>query len=246
MLEAYALGAVPPEEGAHIEEHLADCLACWEHLSESQRTAALLALAVPLEEPCESLRQRIIAQARRESEPAIETTPRRWGLPRFAAVGATAVVLAAVGALSWSLVHLHNDYDDIQQQTTLTGQQVSLTRNIVGLLMRPDVERQAMVTSGIAAGATAYYMWTRDGKLGAIVCHGLPDPPEGKVYQVWLSYDQGTMDGGTFTAWQEQCQHVVSLEGSWPAAVGVSVEPEGGSASPSGEMLISASLSPLQ
>jgi hypothetical protein len=156
------------------------------------------------------------------------------------------VVLTAVGALSWSLVHLHNDYDDIQQQTTLTGQQVNLTRNIVGLLMRPDVERQAMVTSGMAAGATAYYMWTRDGKLGAIVCHGLPDPPEGKVYQVWLSYETGRVNGGTFTAWQEQCQHLVSLEGNRPAAVGVSVEPVGGSPSPSGEMVLSASLSPLQ
>lgn len=249
MLEAYALGAVPPEEGAHIEEHLSDCLACWEHLSESQRAAALLALAVPLEEPCESLRQRIIAQARRESEPAPETVPRRWRLPRLVALGATVVAVAAVGVLSWSLVetrNLRSDYDDIQQQATVNGQQVSLTRNIVGLLMRPDVERQAMVTSGIAAGATAYYMWTRDGKLGAIVCHGLPNPPEGKVYQVWLSYDQGPVNGGTFTAWQEQCQHVVSLEGSWPAAVGVSVEPEGGSASPSGEMVISASLSPVQ
>jgi anti-sigma-K factor RskA len=244
MLEAYALGAVPPEEGAHIEEHLADCLACWEHLSESQRAAALLALAVPLEEPRESLRQRIIAQARRESEPSPEPSPRPWRLPRLLAVGATALVLAAVGALSWSLVHLHNDYNDIQQQATVNEQQVNLTRNIVGLLMRPDVERQAMVTSGIAAGATAYYMWTRDAKLGAIVCHSLPDPPEGKVYQLWLSYDQGPVSGGTFTAWQEQCQHVVSLAGGWPTAVNVSVEPEGGSPSPSSEIVLSASLSP--
>ena len=61
MLEAYALGAVAPEEGAHIEEHLGECLACWDHLSQSQRAAALLALAVPLEEPREDLRRRSLA-----------------------------------------------------------------------------------------------------------------------------------------------------------------------------------------
>lgn len=248
LLEAYALGAVPPEEGAHIEEHLADCLACWDHLSESQRAAALLALAVPLEEPRESLRQRIIAQARRESEPAPEASPRPWRLPRLLAVGATAVVLAAAGALSWSLVetrNLHSDYHDIQHQAAANQQQVDLTRQLVGVLMRPDVETQAMVASGMAAGASASYVWTRDGKLGAIVCHhDLPNLPKGKVYQLWLSCDQGAMDGGTFTASEGQCQHLVALECSWPAAVGVSVEPEGGSPSPSSEIVLSASLSP--
>lgn len=250
LLEAYALGAVPPEEGAHIEEHLADCLACWEHLSESQRAAALLALAVPLEEPRESLRQRIIAQARREAQPAAELSPTGRGrrLPRLLAVGATAVALAAAGALSWSLVqtrNLHSDYHDIQHQAALSQQQVDLTRQLVGVLTRPDVETQAMVASGIAAGASASYIWTRDGKLGAIVCHhGLPAPPKGKVYQLWVSCGQEPVNGGTFTAWQGQCQHLVALECGWPlSAVDVSVEPEGGSTRPSSEIVLSARLS---
>ena len=250
MLEAYALGAVAPEEGAHIEEHLADCLACWEHLSESQRAAALLALAVPLEEPREGLRQRIIAQAQREAKPAAEPSPRRWRLPRLLAVGATALTLTAVGALSWSLIETHNlrsDYNDIQQQATITSQHANLASQVVSIMSRPDVESEAMLTSGIAAaaGASAYYVWTRDGKLGAIVCHGLPDAPEGKVYQVWLSCGPEPVDGGTFTAWNGQCQHVVSLKCISPlSGVDVSVEPQGGSPSPSSEIVISASFSP--
>jgi hypothetical protein len=247
MLEAYALGAVAPEEGAHIEEHLGDCLACWEHLSESQRAAALIALAVPLEEPREGLRQRIIAQAQRETEPAAEPygTRRGWRPPRLVAIGATAVALAAVGALSWSLVETHNlrhDYNDVQQQATVTGQQVSLTRQLVGVLAHPDVQTEAMVTSGIAAGATAYYMWTRDGKLGAIVCQDLPDAPKGKVYQLWFTCGPEPVDGGTFMAWEGQCQHTVSLKCTSPlSAVNVSLEPEGGSLNPSNEIVLTAS-----
>jgi anti-sigma-K factor RskA len=249
MLEAYALGAVAPEEGAHIEEHLADCLACWEHLSQCQQAAALLALAVPLEEPCEGLRQRIIAQAQREAEPAAEPSPtgRGWRLPRLLAVGATAVAVAAVGALSWSLVETHNlrsDYNDIQQQAAITGQRANIASQLVSIMSRPDVEKQVMVASGIAvaAGASCYYAWTSAGKLGALVCHDLPEPPEHKVYQIWLSGGQGLVSGGTFTPWEKQCQHLVSLEGvEPPSRVQVSLEPEGGSTSPSGEIVLSTS-----
>jgi len=249
MLEAYALGAVAPEEGAHIEEHLGDCLACWEHLSASQRAAALLALAVPLEEPREGLRQRIIAQAQLEAEPAAEPSPtgRGWRTPRLLAIGTTAVALAAVGALSWSLIetrNLHSDYHDLQNQAALNQQQVSFTRDLVDVLTRPDIERAAMVASGMAAaaGATAYYAWTRDGKLGVIVCHDLPDLPKGKVYQLWISCGPEPVDGGTFTAWQGQCQHLVSLGCASPlSGVDVSVEPVGGSPSPSNEIVLTAS-----
>jgi len=243
MLEAYALGAVAPEEGAHIEEHLGECLACWEHLSESQRAAALLALAVPLEEPREGLRQRIIAQAQLEALPAAAPSPvpRGWRLPRLVAIGATAVALATVGALSWSLVetrHLRSDYNDIQEQAIISAQQVNLTRQLAG------IEGQEMKASGRATGASAYYMWTRDGKQGAIVCHDLPPAPEGKVYQLWITCGPEPVNGGTFTAWQGECQQIVSLKcTSTLSGVNVSLEPEGGSVSPSDEIVLTASFS---
>jgi hypothetical protein len=242
MLEAYALGAVEPEEGAHIEEHLAECLACWEHLSESQRTAALLALAVPLEEPRESLRQRIIARAKRDAVPAAEPSPRRWRLPRFAAVGATALALSAVGVLSWSVVHVHND---VQQQATVNGQQETTVHKLAAVLMSPDVQKETMVASGIAATAAAYYVWTRNGNLGSILCHDLPPAPEGSVYQVWLSYDRRVVSGGTFTPSEGECLHSVSLEPDSPlSGVAVSVEPSGGSSLPSNDIVLTASFTP--
>jgi len=243
MLEAYALGAVAPEEGAHIEEHLGECLACWDHLSESQRAAALLALAVPLEAPREDLRQRIIAQAQLETLPVASPSPipRGWRLPRLVAIGATAVALAAVGALSWSLVetrHLRSDYDDIQEQAIISAQQVNVTRELAG------IEGQEMKASGRAVGASAYYMWTRDGKQGAIVCHDLPPAPEGKVYQLWITCGPEPLNGGTFSAGEGECHQIVSLNcTSQLSGVNVSLEPEGGSINPSNEIVLTASFS---
>jgi anti-sigma-K factor RskA len=246
MLEAYALGAVEPEDGAHIEEHLGECLACWDHLSQSQRAAALLALAVPLEEPREGLRQRIIVQAQQEAEFAPDRSPARrgWRLPRVVAVGATAVVLAAVGALSWSLVetrNLRSDYDDLQQQAVVAGARADDATKLVSIVSHPDVASAEMAGSGLAAGATAYYVWTRSGKVGAIVCEDLPDAPKGKVYQFWFSCPD-PVDGGTFTTRQGQCQHIVSLKCTSPlSGINVSVEPEGGSPNPSNEIVLTAS-----
>lgn len=247
MLEAYALGAVAPEEGAHIEEHLGECLACWDHLSHSQRAAALLALAVPLEEPREGLRRRIIEQAQQQHEfPDLTTSRPRWRVPRFVAVGAAAVAVAAVGALSWSLVetrNLRSDYDDLQQQTALTEARAGNATKLVSLMAHPDLASAEMAGVGVAAGASAYYVWSRQDKTGAIVCENLPDAPKGKVYQLWFSCPD-TVDGGTFAAQQGQCQHVVSLKcTSALSGINVSVEPEGGSVSPSDEIVLTASFS---
>ena len=247
MLEAYALGAVEPEDGAHIEEHLGECLACWDHLSQSQRAAALLALAVPLEEPREGLRQRIIVQAQQEAEFAPGQLPARrgWRLPRLVAVGAAAVVLAAVGALSWSLVetrNLRSDYDDLQQQSAVIEERANTATKLVNIMWRPDTDSAELAASGVAAGATAYYAWTRDGKVGAIVCQDMPPAPEGKVYQLWITCGPQPVNGGTFTAWDGQCQRIVSLNcTSRLSEVDVSVEPEGGSPNPSNEIVLTAS-----
>ena len=242
MLEAYALGAVAPEEGAHIEEHLGECLACWDHLSESQRAAALLALAVPLEEPREDLRQRIIAQAQLETLPAAAPLPirRGWRLPRLVAIGATAVALAAVGALSWSLVetrHLRSDYDDIQEQATISAQQVSLTRQLAG------IEGQEMEASGRAAGSLRLLHVDPRRQAGG---HHLPRPTA-------CARGQGLSALDHLRPGARERRHLHSLAGRMPAhrvpevhvcalsGVNVSLEPEGGSPNPSNEIVLTAS-----
>ena len=75
LLDAYALGASEPSEAKIVEEHVADCVRCWDELSTGQRTAALIALTVRIEEAPSRLGQRIIAQAQRERTPKPERSP---------------------------------------------------------------------------------------------------------------------------------------------------------------------------
>jgi hypothetical protein len=202
-------------------------------------------LAVPLQEPREGLRQRIIEQAKQQADvPNRSFALPRWRMPRFVAVGAAAVAVAAIGALSWSMVETRNlrtDYNSLQEQTALTQLRAEGATKLVGLVAHPDLASAEMAGLGTAAGASAYYVWSREGKTGAIVCENLPDAPEGKVYQLWFSCPD-PIDGGTFIAQQGQCQHVVSLKCTSPLSdINVSIEPEGGSASPSNEVVLTAS-----
>ena len=50
LLDAYALGALEKREAAKLERHIGGCLRCWEELGKSQRTAALLAISVPIQD----------------------------------------------------------------------------------------------------------------------------------------------------------------------------------------------------
>ncbi len=251
LLDAYALGAVEAEDTGPIEEHLAECLACWEHLTEAQRAAALLALAVPLEQPRERLRQRILAQAQKEGARKAVRWKATVGVRRMLPVAAGVLAAIAVASLSWSLVlqrqtdDLRQDYSALQQQASTSQELMGHQRQLLALLVTPDVQSVDLTASGVAAGAVATYMWSPSSSAGAIVGNKLPSAPEGMVYQLWFFRPDGVwVDGGTFQAVDGIGHHAAKLE-AWDedfTAVGVTVEPAGGSAIPTAEPVLFAHL----
>jgi anti-sigma factor RsiW len=69
LLDAYALGAVEPEEAAALEAHMEDCARCWHSFSECQRAAAAIALSANLCRAPESLRRSVLAEIERIQHP---------------------------------------------------------------------------------------------------------------------------------------------------------------------------------
>ena len=250
LLDAYALGAVDPQDAGPIEEHLAECLACWEHLSEAQKSAALLALAVPLEEPREELRQSILAQARAEmGEGAKDRRLSSIGR-RAMPLGLGVLAAGAVAALAWAFVlqdqteDLRGDYRALQQQSAASQQMLTSQRELTTLVLSEDIQTTELKASGMAAGSMAHYIWSPDSHIGAVVCDKLPPAPEGLTYQLWFFYDDVIMDGGTFQVVDGITQHTVDL-GELPApplSIGVTLEPLGGSSQPTGDLVLTASL----
>ncbi len=85
-------------------------------------------------------------------------------------------------------------------------------------------------------------VYSREVGKALFVADGLPDPGQGFTYQLWFIGSDGPTSAGTFLP--EAGQVTVVLEGaaSNRLTVGLTIEPEGGSDQPTGEVLVAQPL----
>lgn len=241
LLDAYALGAVDQDEAYRLEGHVADCLDCWEELNKSRRTAALLALSVPIRPAPDQLRRRIMARAQAEEARG----ERRHLLPRLRPTWRSAVSalgVAAVSALFFAsllqvqVAGLRGDKNEIAQELTAASSQLEQQRQIVAVLSASDSEKIPMDSAALRSQAESVYNWSRDSAAGFIVCNDFPPLPPGQVYQIWFTTTGREEPVATFVPQADGgCQIPLDMTRvDWrPDGIGISIEPEGGSSSPS-------------
>jgi anti-sigma factor RsiW len=167
---AYVLGALDAHEVEPFREHMEECAACRLELTRLQAVADSLAIGVTPKLAPASLQARIMGTAHAESEllsaagheadrPA-RTAP-RWRarpLPALAVAGALAVGLL-IGALAINT----------GSTTTTATPQAQVVRAIVEL-----------------PGAHATAELRRSGSQLQLVVVGMPAPPRGRIYEIWI------------------------------------------------------------
>jgi hypothetical protein len=262
MLDAYALGASEAAEAKVIEEHVADCVRCWDELSSAQRTAALLALTTVMEQPPERVEQRIIAQAQRERTPVpVRTEPRQsfwrrvwspWPATAGAFGIASVAALAVSGVLAMQMQDLRDENDDLESQlratvfqldaqTELTATQFEDQRTVIAVLSDEDREQVDVAAESERMAADATYTWSAEKHEGILVCENMPELPPGKVYQLWITERGTATPVRQFLATDGACQVTMSIDSSWgtPTGIGVSIEnAPGGAERPTGGWLL--------
>lgn len=254
ILDAYALGAASPGEATIIEAHAAECVRCWEELTKAQRAAALLALSIPLHGAPEALRRRVMARAAKERLGRRAPWPgKKWRLGWPAAAWGLAVAgvaaLALAGFLEAQLTDLRGEKDalarevqDLRQENSAAGLQLAQQRQIMAVLSHPDAERVRMTSVSSASQASALYGWSRSGAEGFLICEGLPSLGEGQVYQAWFVVGKEYVPAHVFSTSDGTC--LIPLDLGWlkgrPDGIGITVEPQGGSAQPSGAWVVYA------
>ena len=236
---AYALNALPPDEQAFFERHLAACDACRMEVAELQETAARLAAGVATAPPA-ALRDRVLAAAdvtRQLPPEAAVSSPRsatRWDPWRQRAlVPVAAGLLIVVVALSSVVVTLNR-----QQPTAPAGEDAP----VVAVLGAEDLQTVELDLGG-AVPARFLYSSTLD--RAVLVTRGLPDPGARETYELWLMHDGDPVPAGLFRPQDDAGAAVTEVDAPVRGAdsVAVTVEPAGGSEKPTGEVLASAKLS---
>lgn len=241
ILDAYTLGASDADEVRGLDEHVSDCIRCWESLNKAQQAAAMLALAIPLEYAPEGLEERIMSAAARGVTPSISVpsvgllSRFRLGWPTaagvFGAAGVAALVFAA--ALQVQLSDLRTENDHLEAIVAVEEETVDNMQEIMTVFLRAsDLETRSfdsMVSEATEASVT--YSWSQQLQSGFILCDSLPTLPEGQMYQAWFATDGAPQSAGHFTARDGSCSLPLGLDGTVLTGVGITVEPEGGSAS---------------
>jgi len=159
---------------------------------------------------------RIDQTTRTRQTPAAARAQTRWSSRWVAA--AAAVVLLGGGAAA--VTHPW----DRQSQSQLTVAQRVLSAS----------DRQSSDKS-FPGGASATLVRSKEVGRAVLVTHSMPGAPDGKVYQLWLQTPAGTMSpAGLMPPSSDQ---TVVLEGDAAAATGagITVEPAGGSTTPTSE-----------
>ncbi|MFF7364564.1 anti-sigma factor domain-containing protein [Streptomyces sp. NPDC008125] len=227
---AYALHALPEDERQAFERHLAECGACEQEVAELSATASRLALAVSATPP-RAMRDEVLLRITtvRQEAPghgapggpaAVPGRPGRW--TRYALAACLAAAASLGGVAVW------------QNQVARAAQEEADSANqrnevLARVLSAPDART---VSAEFAPRARGTVVVSSSENRAVFLSSGLERPPVGKVYQLWFA-DGGTMRSAGLMD-PDATGDAVLLAGPVDGAsgMGVTVEPAGGSTSP--------------
>jgi anti-sigma-K factor RskA len=134
----------------------------------------------------------------------------------------------------------NNKNVDLEEKISTANQSLAKTKELNTILRSKNIATITLGGQAISPESYAKVYWNKDEQLAYIDVAGLPEPPAGKVYQVWsLKLDPlsptsiGILEG--FAADDDKVFALTNTNDS--QAFGITLEPEGGSDSPTMEQL---------
>ncbi|MFD3934335.1 anti-sigma factor domain-containing protein [Streptomyces sp. NPDC058611] len=235
-LGAYLLHALPPDEESAFANHLAGCDSCRRELTALMPVLVRLCATEGIAPP-PGLRERVLEQIAgtaqepgrpaHRADPAAGPRPGRRGGSSAPLRWALAACLAAAAAFGGIAVWQHQEASQARTELRRAGPAAQLAE----VLAAPDA---VIGTADFGDGATGCVVVSRAESRAAFMASGLPELTSDQVYELWYD-DAGTpRSAGTLNGrgnW-----HIKLLDGpvEQATALGITVEPAGGSAQPTG------------
>lgn len=224
LVGAYVLDAVDDLERVAVDRHLRECDACRIEAAELREAAARLADGA-WSVPPPRLRDNVLAAVATTRQLPLETRRRSRPPYRSRWVAAAAAVVAAVGA--GSAVFVLQD-QRVRDQRAVAEAARAQEAQVRGILSAPDVVlRDQPMSSG--GKVTVAYSKLRD--EGVILMSADAAPSDGRVFQLWTVRDDVPVSEDVLRVGQTTAVRIVHGI-SAASVVGVSVEPPGGSRTP--------------
>jgi anti-sigma-K factor RskA len=253
QVELYVLGALTLPQRTAFAAHLSTCEECRTHVASLRPVVDSLSQIVPQHDPPSSLRLRVLAAvagpARAFRPPVTQPRSAARGVAPWLAAAALVVVAIAstiyATTLRWRISALEERLTQAIERAELSDRQVAELRRTaasaqsqVAVLAAPDLQRIDLAGQPAAPRSTGRAFWSRSQGL-MITASNLPPLPSGRTYQVWvLTRQPAPISAGVFkpdSAGRAAEWFATPADLPPPAGMAVTVEPDGGAASPTGE-----------
>ena len=249
-IPAFVLGALDPDEALRVGLHLTACQECRAEAETFRASVDALPYAAPEHAPPAHVKAQLFARigAAQLARPLAKPAARAPWSRALAGAAVLALVLALVLGVQLAAAN--------RRVAELAGQLVASERAAAQLRAQLAEEQQAAVF--IAAPQTvarrldspdrrasaAMYMQP-DNPRAVLVVQGLPPAQAGTVYQFWLARPGVQVPANTFHV-DQQGNAMLTIDAPAPVnqydEVMVTVERDGGSNSPSDQVVLSGSL----
>lgn len=226
LAAAYALDALDADERVAFESHYPTCEICAGEVDEFRATAAVLAADVRVDPPA-GLKGDVMAAVARTRQisplPGDRFADRRRARPTgfgMSLAAAAAALLLFVGAMAvfWA---------------------DSGTDGVTEVVASSD----AVVTTLAGDSGAVQVVWSAERGEIAVLGNDLADPGPGLVYELWFLLDDGVAPAGLFEPGSDnEVRTVLTVDDIEGNGWGITIEPEGGSEQPTGDVLFAGEI----
>lgn len=189
--------------------------------------------------------EKIKAKLELKHSGVVQMKPRNWS--NYMGWAAAFILLIGIGYQYQQLgqtnnqvVSIGNEKEKLSKEIQLLEQKNKATENSLAVVR--DEKNTVVALSGQAVNPTSFakVYWNKETKVVYVDASGLPEPPKGMVYQVWaLKLNPLTPTSiGLLENFDSNNQKIFAVENAdYAEAFGITLEPAGGSLSPTMEQL---------